>query len=157
MSAAAVAVRMRHGYHSAVAPVSAGASSFTNGGVTWLLRRMVALLSLVLMVGSLSEPAVGALRDGVVHHESAATAAAHGDRFAGDHGHEDGVPSTHTHDRGHLHGTGADHCTHQHGLGPTCGSPEVTQVLATPARTLPSVQMMALTQHPLELFHPPRA
>ena len=132
-------------------------AAFVNDEVLGLLRRLVAVLSVVLMVGSLSEPALGWLRDGPVHHESTATAVAHGTQFLGDHGHEDRGPSTNTHDREHLHGTGADHCTHQHGLGPVSMSPSGVHIGAEAARLRSAHQMMFLSQYPLDLFHPPRA
>jgi hypothetical protein len=88
-----------------------------------LHRRIVRVKSLALVAllglasGSMLEPTVGVLRDGAVHHETAATAAAHGWVASGEHGHEDGArsPSQHQHGSRHQHGTAADHCTHAHG------------------------------------------
>ena len=63
------------------------------------------------------ETVLGVLRDGEVHHESAAAAATHALQTQGEHGHEDGRPAGPEHEHGpqHEHGTAADHCTHQHG------------------------------------------
>jgi len=83
-------------------------------------RVPAALALVILLIGSIGEPAVGSLRDGVVHHESPASAAAHRVSASGDHGHEDQAPAAeagHQHGAQHEHGTAADHCTHAHGIG----------------------------------------
>lgn len=83
-----------------------------------MLRRLVAVVALVLSVGSFIEPPLGLLRDGAIHHEGLTEALAHSDTSPGEHGHEDaGVPAgNHDHQGQHKHGTPADHCTHVHGV-----------------------------------------
>lgn len=124
-------------------------------GLGVLLRRTVAALALLTFFGSSAEAVEGMLRDGEVHHESGAQAAAHAGS-GGEHGHEDGPLSDHSeHGSGHEHGTSSDHCTHQHGTALPAGqnpaprmSAEVTLVPDAPG-------------HPARisttLFHPPRA
>lgn len=121
------------------------------------MRRLLALVLLLLGAASSLESVVGELRDGAVHHESAATAAFHAPEARGDHGHEDGsLPGNHRHSQGHEHGTGSDHCTHQHG----------TALLVE--RFDPLFFVTVQTAHaagrarapdgmPTPLFHPPRA
>jgi hypothetical protein len=82
-----------------------------------VLKRLFAILLLFSVPALSAESVGGELRDGRVHHEPAANAALHAAWSQGDHGHEDGGPLSHHHGGGHLHGTGADHCTHQHGAG----------------------------------------
>lgn len=79
------------------------------------LRRLLALLLLLATTVSSAEVVVGELRDGELHHESPLAALVHGVSSGGDHGHEGGGSPFHSHDAEHRHGTGADHCTHQHG------------------------------------------
>jgi hypothetical protein len=87
------------------------------------MRRAIALTLLALMALTSVESAEGLVRDGEVHHESSATAAAHASDLSGEHGHEDVEPSSQPEEEGsapqhgpdHQHGTGADHCTHAHG------------------------------------------
>lgn len=79
-----------------------------------MLRRLTSLLMLLTLTYSSAESVVGVLRDGDVHHESMARAATHAMTSASEHVHassEEGAPD----DSQHEHGTGADHCTHQHG------------------------------------------
>jgi len=80
-------------------------------------RCLTLLVFLTLPIGSNVEPVVGELRDGTVHHESAAAAAAHRPAAPGEHGHEDGSSQSSQHEHGsqHQHGSTADHCTHAHG------------------------------------------
>ncbi|MEW5926043.1 MAG: hypothetical protein AB1941_01015 [Gemmatimonadota bacterium] len=121
------------------------------------MRRLLALLLLLLTAGSALESVLGELRDGEVHHESGALAALHGVDARGDHGHEDGsLPGNHRHSRGHEHGTNSDHCTHQHG----------TAMLVTPFEPLfsglvqeipPASRSRGPHGTPTPLFHPPRA
>jgi len=90
---------------------------------------------LALAIGSQLEPILGALRDGVVHHESVAQADMHraADVF-GDHGHEDGAArsSEHRHGAQHEHGSGTDHCTHAHGAGlPAAVEPAVDVMVSS--------------------------
>ena len=121
------------------------------------MRRLLTLLLLLLTAASALESVLGELRDGTVHHESSATAAFHALDAQGDHGHEDGsLPADHRHSRGHEHGTGSDHCTHQHG----------TAMLVTPFEPLfssfgqeipPAGRSRGPHGTPTPLFHPPRA
>lgn len=121
------------------------------------MRRIVALLMLVLSFGSMTESVAGVLRDGEVHHESVGAAAAHAARTAGEHGHEDATPSG-NHDRHgpeHQHGTASDHCTHAHdvALPPSFAydlpAKEALLVYAEP------VAHTGIRSHPL--FRPPKA
>lgn len=121
-----------------------------------MLRRLIALLAFVVMAGSIAEPALGVLRDGAVHHETAASAAGHADRARGDHGHEDGNPAGHQHDPDHRHGTGADHCTHQHGLALLADAPVPLNVVPCAENALLAEYVAPVGRHPLDLFHPPR-
>lgn len=114
------------------------------------VRRFIGIAVLILAPASTAEPVFGLLRDGVVHHESAAAAAAH--RDAGpqsSHGHEDSVPT-------HQHGTAADHCTHVHGVA-FIGT---TAPLSFGAPLSPQYQGDPLFHRGtswLDAFHPPRA
>lgn len=124
-------------------------------GAGALLRRIVAALALLTFFGSGAEAVEGMLRDGEVHHESGALAAAHAG-LGGEHGHEDGPLSDHSeHGTGHQHGTNTDHCTHQHGTALPAGQnpaprlcAEVLLVPDAPGR---------LVRISTTLFHPPRA
>lgn len=115
-----------------------------------LLRRFVGTALLLLIPASAAEPVFGLVRDGVVHHESAAAAASH--RDAGPqsgHGHEDSVPT-------HQHGTPADHCTHVHGVA-LMGT---TVPLSFGAALSPQHGHDVVLHHgrsSLDSFHPPRA
>jgi len=83
-----------------------------------MASRLLAFVAVTtLTFGSNLEPLVGAARDGSVHHESAAAAAAHRSAAPGEHGHEHGPnqPRHHQHGPEHQHGTAGDHCTHAHG------------------------------------------
>lgn len=86
----------------------------------FLPRRAIGSLIAVVTLGSSVESAASLVRDGAMHHETAAAAAAHLDAGTrGHHGHEDGGPQSrpHSHNSQHQHGTTADHCTHMHGVG----------------------------------------
>jgi hypothetical protein len=82
-----------------------------------VLHRCAALLMLLTLTFSNAETVFGVLRDGTVHHESAASAAVHSSLRHGEHGHEDAGQGNSEQEHGpkHEHGTSADHCTHQHG------------------------------------------
>ena len=118
-------------------------------------RRFFALFLMFGLAVSLGEPVLGELRDGEVHHESATAAALHSLQAQGDHGHEDAGAPTHQHGNDHEHGTGADHCTHQHG----------TALPAQVAFALPASTILQAPTHPRVhaawtpalLFHPPKA
>ena len=114
------------------------------------LRRALAIALLILTPASATEAVVGVLRDGAVHHESAATAAAHRDAGPqGDHGREDSAPS-------HQHGTPADHCTHAHGTA--LANRVFSLAFAT---SITAQRQTNSTTHPswilLEELDPPRA
>lgn len=88
------------------------------------MRRLLALTLLILTSASSMEAVVGVMRDGEVHHENAAVAAAHAQELSGDHGHEDGARSgEHRHGEDHEHGTSTDHCTHVHSVALLTSSP----------------------------------
>lgn len=119
-------------------------------------RRILALF-LILVFGLSSFEAVwGEVRDGDVHHENVATAADHSMLSQGDHGHEDVGAPEHHHDEQHQHGTGADHCTHQHGV-------EVPALILVDLGTLAITSAAAETEYrftsrpPSGLLRPPRA
>lgn len=124
-----------------------------------LRLRWINLLLLGLMVGSLVEPVYGSMRDGDVHHEPLKAAAVHS-TAAGDHGHEDaGSAGTATHEHGpeHEHGTGSDHCTHQHGTlslvefgGPALPVLAIEPMLAARSQVPPSASLQTS-------FRPPRS
>jgi hypothetical protein len=118
-------------------------------------RRLIALALLLGYGASAAEAAVGVVRDGAVHHESAAAAAVHQESHHGDHGHED--PGTDAeHGSEHQHGTSGDHCTHAHGtsLPAVCDLDVATQVEATARPTAPPLGSgTAATSH----FRPPKA
>lgn len=81
------------------------------------MRRLLALTLLFVTTVSSTEAVLGVVRDGEVHHENNAVAAAHAQQSSGDHGHEDAAETgDHRHDEGHEHGTAGDHCTHTHSL-----------------------------------------
>lgn len=117
-----------------------------------MLHRLAAVLMLFTIAFSQTETVMGLLRDGGVHHESAAAAAVHSEYGQGEHGHEDGAP----HGPEHEHGTPADHCTHQHGNLFTPKSP----VLAILSYTIPQVFLeppLWFDRFSEPAFHPPRA
>jgi len=89
-----------------------------------VLRRLLSVLALSgFLLAGVFEPAFGLLRDGQVHHETAASASTH-TSAAGEHGHEDGATQPgHPHAPSHQHGTSSDHCTHVHGIGLTSTQP----------------------------------
>ena len=119
-------------------------------------RRAFALVLLAAIMGFTVEPVVGVVRDGDVHHETAAEAAAHSGLASADHAHEqtDSRSSEHT-DGSHEHGSSADHCSHAHGpalLGAFAFEIATTQKLFSfdePVRIRMST--------PTALTHPPRA
>ena len=125
----------------------------------WIYRTTIlvittsaALLMLFTIAFSQTETVMGLLRDGVVHHESAAAAAVHALAAEGEHGHEDGAP----HGPNHEHGTPADHCTHQHGNLFTPRSPD----LAILGYTIPQVFIepsLLFDRFSEPAFHPPQA
>ena len=121
-----------------------------------MLRRFIALVTFLAMAGSITEPALGVLRDGTVHHEAVTSAASHAERAAGGDGHENGARAGHPHDGDHQHGTGADHCTHQHGHALVAGDRPVLQPAAPPP-SAPGTESLPLRgRYPLAQFHPPR-
>ncbi len=121
------------------------------------MRRLLALVLLLVTAASALESVRGELRDGAVHHESAATAAFHALDAQGDHGHEDGsLPGSHRHSRGHEHGTNSDHCTHQHGPAMLTAAEEPLFTCLTREPTV-AVAAFFPDRTPVRLFHPPRA
>lgn len=99
-----------------------------------VLRRLLSVLALSgFLLAGVFEPAFGLLRDGQVHHETAASASTH-TSTAGEHGHEDGgTQPGHPHGPSHQHGTSSDHCTHGHSVGLPSAQPIASSVVtATP-------------------------
>lgn len=120
-----------------------------------ILRRIVAALALLTFFGSNAEAVEGMLRDGEVHHESGALAAAHAGS-GGEHGHEDGPLSDHSeHGSGHQHGTNTDHCTHQHGTALPAGQNPDPRICAEVVLLPDATGCPAWIS--TTLFHPPRA
>lgn len=124
-----------------------------------MLHRLAALLMLFAVIGSQVESMVGVLRDGAVHHESQATAAAHSLQTlaTGEHGHEDDSSSEHSHDSGHQHGTSADHCTHQHSPVWTGPCDAVAPGITPESPALIAYRSSDGDRVPPDFFHPPRA
>ena len=118
-------------------------------------RRWFALFLTFALTVSFVEPVLGELRDGEIHHESDAAAALHAAQADGEHGHEDAGTPAHPHGGEHQHGTGTDHCTHQHGVAAptTVGFALVPTTLIQHA-THPQVRFRWT---PSRLFQPPRA
>src|SRR5688572_13702768 len=128
------------------------------GLITRRVSRLRRCLSLALFLGysaSTGEATIGPLRDGAVHHESPASAAAHQEASRGDHGHEDpGAGAEHGSD--HQHGTSGDHCTHAHGMG----LPSASAMVAIMIRDEATVEAVPLTPDGTTLrshFRPPKA
>jgi hypothetical protein len=91
------------------------------------LKSLVALVLLVSFAAASLEAVAGVVRDGAVHHESTARAAAHADLAAGEHGHEDAAsPHRPSDSEGHEHGTSSDHCTHTHRVAALASAPRPT-------------------------------
>ena len=85
-----------------------------------MIKRLTATLVIVGWALMSVESALGELRDGEVHHESASSAWQHRAGSGGglDHRHmEDlgGAAQGDEHDDDHRHGSSSDHCTHVHG------------------------------------------
>jgi hypothetical protein len=123
------------------------------------VRKLVSVLLLVLFQASSLEAVVGLARDGAVHHETVAQAAAHAELAEpgdAEHGHEAASEAPDAeHGPDHQHGTGADHCTHAHGtalFGPL--SPLGFDAVLTP----PAPTVMRTPSHcsAARFFHPPR-
>jgi len=118
------------------------------------------LIAFALLLGygiTSIEVVLGEVRDGEVHHESAATALDHTQSAStqGEHGHEDEGQNA-EHGPEHEHGTSADHCTHSHSAS-LPGDQLVLSFIAC-TQTLPAP--LATTRSddtPGSLFHPPRA
>ena len=85
-----------------------------------LRRRVVrraAFVLLLAIMGFTLEPVVGVVRDGDVHHETAAEAATHSGLATAGHAHEQNDSQTsEDSESDHEHGSNADHCTHAHGI-----------------------------------------
>jgi hypothetical protein len=116
-------------------------------------RLPAALTLVILLIGSIGEPAIGLLRDGVVHHESPSSAAAHRGGASGYHGHEDlAAQPGHQHGAQHEHGTASDHCTHAHGVG----LPSFV-MLYVPGRVsvLGDERALSWLDHPITTLSPP--
>jgi len=121
------------------------------------LARWRSLLGLLLLLGyglSSAEVVLGELRDGEVHHESAAAALDHTQSSQGEHGHED-PGSNPQHGSEHEHGTSGDHCTHTHSAG-LLTHLDFTLVAGT-VSTLESATLIRSDTSVGSLFHPPRA
>lgn len=112
-------------------------------------RAILALVALFASGGFDTEQVVGEMRDGAIHHESVAEAAAHAERTTGDHGHEDPGSERDEHGPGHSHGTTSDHCTHQHGTPVPCS---FNFVLAFSVTTMSFTTDIALTPTHIDTF-----
>lgn len=121
------------------------------------MRSRLALLLLLLAVGSYVESVVGPLRERIVHHESAESVQSHTLATSGaDHAHEDGsLPAEHQRGPAHQHGTALDHCTHQH---TAVVPPPFAWALASMAATPSLSEPLHYTSRRISAqFHPPRA
>ncbi|MEQ1854947.1 MAG: hypothetical protein ABL963_00665 [Longimicrobiales bacterium] len=119
------------------------------------IRRSIALALLLGYSASAAEAAVGVLRDGAVHHESAAAAVIHQETHQGDHGHEDpGAGAEHGSD--HRHGTSSDHCTHVHGVGLPSGC-DLVEIAVRDETTVESVPLTPAGTSLRSQFRPPKA
>ena len=119
------------------------------------VRRISFVILAAITVFTL-EPVMGVVRDGAVHHETSARAAAHS--FLAGAGHAHGtIESDRADDSGqrHEHGSSADHCSHAHGLA-LVGT-FVFEIGTT--ETLLSFDEAARNpmHTPTALTHPPRA
>lgn len=127
------------------------------------MRRFIALILLLFSTATSLEAVVGPMRDGEVHHETAAQATEHASRATGEHGHEHEM-SAHADDHDatgeehgpqHQHGTGADHCTHAHGPALSVAGAHLA-VAAVRAR-LPRLDVPVPSEHSVPPLHqPPR-
>lgn len=119
------------------------------------LRPYIALALLVGYLASSAEAVLGVVRDGTVHHESAAAAAVHQGASHGEHGHEDpGAGAEHGSE--HQHGTSGDHCTHAHGVSlPAICAFTVRAAIA--AATEPSPPLLESGVYAVSHFRPPKA
>ncbi len=120
-------------------------------------RPLLAALTLLGFLSASVEAVAGVVRDGSVHHETVSEALTHASHSGGHHGHEDLTDAPgQEHGPDHQHGTGADHCTHHHGLAflaPPANPPLIEEV-AVPALSLVATPS---DHSPSPLFHPPRA
>ena len=118
------------------------------------LRRIVSVIALFAAVFSVVEPVLGELRDDTVHQADSVAAVTQDAEASGAVAEHAPIPG-HSHSGSHQHGTGADHCAHQHGVG----FPGHTDAF------LPSVVMVSASLESLiffsrtstQSFHPPRA
>ena len=120
-----------------------------------VFRRLLALILMFALPVSNSEAVFGELRDGEIHHETTLAAAVHAQQAGGDHGHEDAEAPTHRHGDNHQHGTGADHCTHQHGT-PLPVRASFRLISSTTIQAVPEPRVHTAWT-PSLLFHPPKA
>lgn len=119
------------------------------------LGRHIALLLLIAYATATAETVVGAVRDGAVHHESTIAALVHQETHHGDHGPEDSGLGA-KHGPNHRHGTGADHCTHAHGVSlPTACAFEVPAGAVTETFEVPEPRPAG--RAPDTDLRPPRA
>ena len=121
--------------------------------------RSIVALALLMGYGIASAEVIfGEVRDGAVHHESAAEAlnhAVHDAMDTGEHGHEDAGEHP-EHGPDHQHGTSADHCTHAHSVGlPGHPTDFSLVILAVSFETVPAVECRAAAAR--TVFHPPKA
>lgn len=127
------------------------------------MRRFIALILLIFSTATPLEAVAGMVRDGEVHHETAAQATQHAARTTGEHGHEHDLASHGQDDDGadedhgpnHKHGTGADHCTHAHNPALSVGGGNLT--VAAISTRLPLLDVPVPSEHIVPpLHHPPR-
>jgi ABC-type nickel/cobalt efflux system permease component RcnA len=127
------------------------------------MRRFIALILLIFSTATSLEAVVGQVRDGEVHHETAARATQHAARTTGEHGHEHGMSaqsqdrdaSGEEHGPKHQHGTGADHCTHAHGPALSADGSHLTA--ASVRARMPRLDVPVPSEITVPpLYHPPR-
>lgn len=118
------------------------------------LRRIVSVIALLAAVFSVVEPVLGEVRDDTVHQADSGAAVAQ-DAQGSDHPAEHAPIPGHSHGGSHQHGTGADHCSHQHGVGFPGHTDVLLPTVVTVSVSLESLLFSSRTS--TQSFHPPRA
>lgn len=115
------------------------------------LKRAVAFCLIMSLPATAEESVLGSLRDGAVHHETNAIAAAH--QLQGPqsgHGQEDRMPA-------HEHGTASDHCTHAHSVSPAISLGDRLPPVPASLMLVPNGSKLPTNRSLAAVFHPPRA
>ena len=118
------------------------------------LRRIVSVIALFAAIFSVVEPVLGELRDDTVHQADAVVAVPHDTEASSAVAEHAPIPG-HSHSGSHQHGTGADHCAHQHGVGFPGHTDVFLPAVVTVSTSLESLIFSSRTS--TQSFHPPRA